>query len=125
MGALVWLQLAWKYKAWIAIGLLLSVIAVLWYLHKSEIADNAQLKASAESYRQAAIQTAKSLEAVEQHNANAEVARETAHAVEIAALMASANAKEDVRNAPPPPACPPDPAIARGLELLRHPIPGK
>jgi len=128
LKALNWTQLiiegvkgAWKNKTLVAIGLLLAVIGWLWWQHQHEVATNAELKASVETYRQAAVETAKTLEAVRQHDANAEVARETAHAVEIAALKAAENAKEAVRNAPPAPACPPDPAIARGLELLRHP----
>jgi hypothetical protein len=118
MGMAKW---AWENKVLVAVVALVIAIAGLWWIHTRDVAANAELQATAESYRKAAIETAKTLETVKQHDANAEVARETAHAVEIAQLKAAANAKEAVRNAPPAPACPPDPAIARGLELLRHP----
>ena len=53
------------------------------------------------------------------HQAHIDAAVGASHAAELARLASSSKIRQGVASAPPAPACPPDPAVLHGLELLR------
>jgi hypothetical protein len=113
------LKQAWAWRAWL-IPVLLAVAlagAIAWGRHL--LASRADAEAKAEQYRAAALSAEAAIEEMKIHQAHIDAAVGASHAAQLARLASSSKIRQGVSSALPAPACPPDPAVLHGLELLR------
>ncbi len=113
------LKQAWAWRAWLVpvfLGVVLAgAVAYARHLQTSR----ADAEAKAEQYRAAALSAEAAIDEMKIHQAHIDAAVGASHAAELARLAGSSKIRQGVASAPQAPACPPDPAVLHGLELLR------
>jgi hypothetical protein len=111
---------AWTRRAWLIPVLLAAALAgaIAWGCQL--LAARAEALAEAAQYRAAARSAEAAIDKMKIHQAHIDAAIGASHAAELARLASLSKIRQGVAGAPPAPACPPDPAVLHGLELLRR-----